>query len=144
MKSFLKYLWILILLALVLHGVKNYKNEWRLKSIQDHGEIVEVKIQNLNCTEGTMSFNFKSSAFKKQIDTRTCVVFNVGQIIKLKHSEQYPDAFLFVNERNPNQFVLAGLEIALGLLGLLANWPLIDLKHGRKDFQSLKKSPVSQ
>jgi hypothetical protein len=122
----------------VIYGVNSDLNEWRRKTIRDNCETVEVKIEELNCAQGIMTFHFKSFAFQKQIDARTCIVFNVGQKIKLKHSEQYPDTFLFVNERRPGQFILGGLEIALGIIGLLANWPMRQPKRiAHKDFPRL-------
>ena len=124
MKTLPKYSWLAILLFLVIHGASIIQNEWQRKSIHDHGEIVEIEIGELNCLKGIMTFHFESIPFQKKIDTRTCALLNVGQKIKLKHSQQYPDTFLFVNEHSPNRFVLGGLEMALGIIGLLTNWPL--------------------
>jgi hypothetical protein len=123
MKTMLGYLWLTLLLLLAIHGVTVIQNEWKRKSIHDHGNIVEVKIENLNCPNGTMTFHFGAILVEKQIDARTCVLFNEGQKIKLKHSQQFSDTFLFVNERSPNRFILGGLEVVLGIIGLFANWP---------------------
>ena len=136
MKTVSKYLWLLALAILVIHGLSVIRNEWKRKFIHDHGETVTVKIDVLQCPAGVMTFHFGPNLFQKEIDARTCVVFNVGQAIKLKHSEQYPDMFLFVNERNPNRFLLGGLEIVLGIIGLMANWPLLSFIRKRKDFQT--------
>ena len=124
----LHYVWVLILLSMVAHGAYITQREWTLKSIHKEGEMVEVKIEKLNCPDQIMSFRFKTNLFQKKIDARTCVVFNEGQVIKLRHSQHYPGKFLFVNERNPNQFILGGLEIIIGLLGIVANWPFFKSK----------------
>ena len=136
MKTFSKYFWLLLLVLLAIHGTSVLQNEWKRKSIHGHGKMVEVKIDTLNCPRGVMIFHFGPKQFKKQIDARTCVVFNEGQTIKLRHSAQYPDMFLFVNERSPNRFLLGGLEILLGILGLLANWPLINFIRARKTLRT--------
>jgi len=122
MNRFSNYIWLFISLLLAIHGTSIILDEWQRKSIHD-GEIVEVTIDDLNCSNGLMTFHFAKSAFAKEIDTRTCALFNKGQKIKLKHSTQYPDRFLFINERSPNRFILGGLEILLGLVGFLTNWP---------------------
>ncbi|HLZ17691.1 MAG TPA: hypothetical protein VKQ08_11650 [Cyclobacteriaceae bacterium] len=132
MKRILGYFWILVLL-LAVHGSYVVRSEWKIKSIHQEGELVEVKIEALNCQDLVMSFRFRNALFQKKIDARTCVTFNPGQSIKLRRSERYADTFLFVNERNPNRFMLGGLEILIGLLGFLANWPLVKFKsaaHG--------------
>ena len=137
MKIISYYFWLLVLTLLVVHGASIIQNEWRRKTIHDHGETVEIKIEKLNCPNGVMTFYFEKSLVEKNIDARTCVLFNEGQRIKLKHSHQYPEMFLFVNERSPNRFILGGLEIALGIIGLLANWPLIRWRRPiRKNFQT--------
>lgn len=128
MKKIVSYTWIIVLLLMAVHGTSLIQKEWTIKSIHGDGETVEVKIEELNCPDQIMSFRFKDNLFKKKIDARTCVIYNEGQIIKLRHNEHYPDKFLFVNERNPNQFILGGLEIIIGLLGLLANWPFFKSK----------------
>src|SRR5258706_4646483 len=125
MRSVLKYSWIIILCGLIIYGAIVIRNEWKRKLIHTHGEIVEVTIEELDCPRKIMSFRFGSEKYHKQIDARTCVLFNQGQKIKLKHSQQYTDTFLYLNEINPNLFILGGLEMALGILGLLSNWPLI-------------------
>ncbi len=119
-----KYFWLIILLFVVIHGANVIRNEWQRKSIHDHGEIVEVKIEKLNCARGIMNFYFESILFEKDIDARTCALFNKGQKIKLKHSKLYPNMFMFISERSPNRFILGSLEILVGLIGLLANWPM--------------------
>jgi hypothetical protein len=118
-----KYFWLPISLLLVIHGATVILDEWQRKSIHE-GETVEVKIDQLICADGIMTFHFGQIAFKKKIDIRTCALFNKGQKIKLKHSNQYPERFLFVNERSPSRFILGGLEILLGLVGLFTNLPL--------------------
>lgn len=123
MKTISNYFWLLLSLLLAIHGATVILDEWQRKSIHD-GETVEVKIDKLNCASGIMIFHFGLSIFEKEIDTRTCALFNNGQKIRLKHSSQYPDRFLFINERSPNRFILGGLEILLGLIGFLTNWPM--------------------
>jgi hypothetical protein len=138
MKTIFNYCWLSFWLLLVIHGASIISDEWKRKIIHDHGEMVEVKIEELNCPNGTMTFRFVSTLCVKKIDARTCVVFNEGQKIKLKHSQKYPETFLFVNERSPNRFILGGLEIAVGIIGLLANWPLIYRKSAKgQNFQTV-------
>ena len=97
-----------------------------------------MKIEELNCPHHTMSFYFGEQRFQREIDARTCVLFNKGQMIKLKHNQQYPDVFLFANERSPNLFTLGSLEIVLGIIGLLASWPWIPARGTRnKSFRSV-------
>ena len=122
MKKFPNYVWFLLSLLLAIHGTTIILDEWQRKSIHD-GDTVEVKIDKLNCSNGIMTFHFGVTAFEKKIDARTCALFNKGQKIKLKHSRQYPDKFLFINEHSSNRFVIGGLEIALAIIALLANWP---------------------
>jgi hypothetical protein len=129
MKTALNYFWLLLLVLLGLHGAMNIRNEWQRKAIHDHGALIEVKIEELNCPQQMMSFKYSDQRFQKSIDARTCALFNEGQKIKLKHSPQYPDTFLFVNERSPNRFILGGLEIALGIIGLMTNWPSINRRR---------------
>jgi hypothetical protein len=124
----LKYFWLLISFLLAIHGASVILDEWQRKSIHE-GETVEVKIDQLICADGTMTFHFGQTAFEKKIDTRTCALLNKGQKIKLKHSSQYPERFLFVNERSPNRFLLGGLEILLGLVGLFTNLPFRQTKR---------------
>src|SRR5579871_1958229 len=123
MRQFLLFVGIIVLLILIVHGSLTVASEWRVRTIHRYGAIVDVKIESLDCPAKLMTFKFKEHEYKKKIDARTCVVFNVGQTIKLRHSEVEPDTFLFVNERNPNLFLLGGLEIAVGLVALIANWP---------------------
>jgi hypothetical protein len=137
MKPFFNYAWWIASVLFVIHGANVILGEWKIKSIHTHGEMVDIKIEELNCSKGIMSFHFGANLFEKRIDARTCVIFNESQKIKLKHSIQYPDIFLFANERNPNLFVLGGLEIALGILGILTNWPVT-----RKKRSLLKKFPT--
>jgi hypothetical protein len=125
MKAIFNYFWLALLLLLIIHGASIVQNEWQIESVHDHGKIVEIKIEELNCSNGIITSHFESIAFQKKIDARTCALLNVGQKIRLKHSRQYPDTFLFVNEQSPNRFILGGLEITLGLIGLLSNWPMI-------------------
>jgi hypothetical protein len=132
MKPFLKYFWILALILILFQGVNTIQNEWKRKSIHDHGKLVDVKIDKLNCPNGVMTFHFGSSHFEKNIDARTCVLFNEGQTIKLRHNPRYADTFLFANERSPNRFILGGLEITLGFIGLIANWPFINSRRKMK------------
>jgi|GEM_PF-2929374 len=124
MKTISKYFWITVLLFVAVHGANVIRNEWQRKSIHDHGEMVEVKIEELDCSNGIMTFYLGTILFEKNIDTRTCALLNKRQKIRLRHSEQYPDTFLFVNERSPSRFILGGLEIVVGLIGLLTNWPV--------------------
>jgi hypothetical protein len=137
MKKISNYFWLFVLALLVIHGVSIIQNEWQRKTIHDYGETVEVKIEDLNCQKGMMAFHFEKSRFEKKIDARTCVLLNEGQRIKLKHSHEYPETFLFVNERSPSRFVLGGLEIALGIIGLLANWPLAPIRKSNRNFYRL-------
>jgi hypothetical protein len=138
MKTVFNYCWLIFWLLLVIHGASIISDEWKRKFIHDHGEMVEVKIEELNCPNEIMTFRCASILYVKKIDARTCVVFNEGQKIKLRHSLQYPERFLFVNERSPNRFILGGLEIALGIIGLLTNWPLIYRKSAKgKNFQTV-------
>jgi len=140
MKLISNYFWLLVLTLLVIHGASTVQNEWQTKMIHDHGQTVEVKIEDLNCEKGMLTFKFEKRPFEKKVDARTCVLFNAGQRIKLKHGHQYPETFLFVNERSPNRFILGGLEIALGIIGLLANWPLINGKRSKdKSFDVFRK-----
>ena len=139
MKIISNYFWVLLLTLLVIHGADVFQNEWQRRSIHHNGEIVEIKIEKLNCPKGTLTFNFQKTPHEKKIDARTCALLNEGQKIKLKHSRQYPDKFLFVNEQSPNHFILGGLEMVLGIVGLIANWPAIKLRRTRgKNFQTLK------
>ena len=136
MKAISNYFWLLLLVLLIIHGVSVIQNEWKRKSIHDKGEMVEVKIDELKCSDGIMIFHFRQNLFVKKIDARTCVLFNEGQVIKLKYNPQYADIFLFANERSPNRFILGGLEITLGLIGLIANWPVISFRRKtRKTFR---------
>lgn len=123
MKGVWIYGWLVVLLLVAIHGAFVVKGEWTVKSIRQHGALVEVKIEQLKCPEKLMTFTYGNAVHQKRIDAHTCAMFNEGQKIKLRHSNLEPDTFLFVNERNPNLFLLGGLEIAVGLLGLLANWP---------------------
>jgi len=136
MKTISKYFWLIVLVFVVVHGVIVIRNEWQRKSIHDHGEMVEVKIEKLNCSDGIMTFYLGTILFEKNIDTRTCALLNKGQKIRLKHSQQYPNTFLFVNERSLNRFILGGLEILVGLIGLLANWPSAG-RSANRNFPSL-------
>ncbi|HEV8513373.1 MAG TPA: hypothetical protein VGQ59_08850 [Cyclobacteriaceae bacterium] len=122
MKRLSNYFWLFISIFLAIHGTTVILDEWQRKSIHE-GETVQVTIDELNCSDGIMKFHFEQTAFEKKIDTRTCALLNKGQKIKLKHSIQYPERFLFINERSPNQFILGGLEILISLIGFLANWP---------------------
>lgn len=122
MKKIWNYFWLLISLLLAIHGATVSVDEWQRKSIRN-GETVDVKIDRLNCTNGIMTFHFEHKTIEKEIDTRTCALLNKGQTIKLKHSSQYPERFLFINERNPNRSILGGLEIVISLIGFLTNWP---------------------
>jgi len=131
MKRFSNYFWLLLSLLLAIHGTTVIMDEWQRKSIHE-SETVEVKIDELNCSNGIMAFHFGQTAFEKEIDVRTCALLNKGQKIKLKHSQQYPDRFLFINECSPNRFILGGLEIILGVIGLLTNWPLINFRRSAK------------
>jgi hypothetical protein len=124
MKKMLNYCWLAALLAAMFHGGTVILNEWQRKSIHAHGELLDLKVETLNCPQGWMSFYFGTSRFEKKIDARTCALLNPGQKIKLKHSRDYPETFLFVNEQSPNRFIMGSLEILLGIIGLLANWPL--------------------
>ena len=138
MKTVSNYFWRVVLALLVIHGASVVQNEWKRKSIHDHGEVIEITIDELNCPKGSMTFHLGPNLFEKKIDARTCVLFNEGQRIKLKHSRQYPEMFLFVNERNPNAFISGGLEIVLGIIGLLANWSLvINRKSKYRNFSAL-------
>jgi len=138
MKITLNYFWFPLWALLVFHGTSIIQNEWQKKSIHDHGELIEVKIEALNCPQQTMSFHFGGQRFQKKIDARTCVLYNEGQMIKLKHSQQHADVFLFVNERSPNLFTLGSLEIVLGIIGLLASWPFTPVRSTRnKNFRSI-------
>jgi len=131
------YFWLSISLLLSIHGTTVILDEWQRKTIHN-GETVEIKIDRLNCAEGIMTFHFGQAAFEKEIDARTCALFNEGQTIKLKHSSQYPDRFLFINERSPNRFILGGLEILLGLIGFLTNWSVRQQKKiSYKNFPTL-------
>ncbi len=132
MRNLLKFFWLLALVFLVVQGSYTIWKEWEIRSIHAQGEIVEVKIEELRCTKGLMAFYFEKTRREKKIDARTCIVFNIGQKIKLKHSRHYPDTFLFVNERNPMLFLLGGLEMALGVFGLVANWPMNKRKRTTK------------
>jgi hypothetical protein len=123
MKTISNYFWLLVSLLLAIHGTTVILDEWQRESIHE-SETVEVKIDQLNCANGTMTFHFGQTPFEKEIDTRTCALLNKGQTIKLKHNGEYPDRFLFVNERSPNRFILGGLEIFLGLIGILTNCPM--------------------
>lgn len=136
MKVLFKYLWPALLLLLAMHGVNVIRDEWKRKSIHDHGKIAEVKIEGLMCALGVMTFHFETMLVEKKIDARTCVLLNEGQTIKLKHSEQYPDTFLFVNEQSPYRFISGSLEIALGMIGLMGNWPLFNFR--RNNFKKIK------
>src|SRR6267154_4547302 len=131
MRTAVNYFWLPLWVLLVIHGASIIRNEWQRKSIHDHGELVKVKIEELNCPQHMMSFYFGEQRFQKKIDARTCVLFNEGQTINLKHSQQYAEVFLFVNERSPNLFILGSLEIALGIIGLLAGWPWISVRGTR-------------
>ena len=122
MKTISNYFWLLLSLLLAIHGATVIVDEWQRKSIHD-AETVEAKIDQLNCANGIMTFHFGQTSFEKEIDTRTCALLNKGQTIKLKHSSEYPERFLFMNERSPNRFILGGLEILLGIIGFLTNWP---------------------
>ena len=130
MSSILKYSWVAFLLLLVIHGASVIKNEWRVKLIHKTGELVEVTVEGLDCPQLLMTFRFENERHQKKIDARTCVLFSPGQKIKFKHSHEHADTFLFVNERNPNLFILGGLEMVVGIIGLLANWPLIRKRQG--------------
>lgn len=137
MKKLSNYFWLLISLLLILHGTSLILDEWQRKSIHE-GKIIEVKIDELNCSKGIMTFHFGHTIFEKKIDTRTCALFNKGQAVKLKHSDLYPDKFLFINERSPNRFILGGLEIFISFIGFLTNWPRKPTKSNVfKNFQSL-------
>jgi hypothetical protein len=131
-----KYFWLPISLLLAVHGATVILDEWQRKSIHE-GETVEVKIDQLICADGIMTFHFGQIAFKKKIDIRTCALLNKGQKIKLKHNSQYPERFLFVNERSPSRFILGGLEILLGLVGLFTNLPLRQTQTVHKKFPHL-------
>jgi hypothetical protein len=137
MKTISKFFWLIVLLFVVGHGANVIRNEWQRKSIHDHGEMVEVKIEKLNCSDGIMTFYLGTIRFEKNIDTRTCALLNEGQEIRLRHSEKFSDTFLFVNERSPNRFILGGLEILVGLIGLLANWPLSTERSANRNLPGL-------
>jgi hypothetical protein len=128
MRTFSNYFWLLISLLLAVHGTTIILDEWQRKSIHN-GETVEVTIDRLNCEDRIMIFHFGPTAFEKKIDGRTCALLNVGVKIKLKHSSQYPERFLFLNERSPSRFILGGLEVLLGLIAILANWPMKQIKQ---------------
>src|SRR6266550_2975956 len=106
MRSVLKYSWLIVLGALVIHGALVVRNEWINESIHTHGEIVEVVIEKLDCSQKIMTFRFGSTKYQRQVDARSCALFNQGQKIKLKHRYQFADIFLDINERNPNLFIL--------------------------------------
>ncbi len=125
MRLVLHYSGLILLLLLITHGAIVSRKEWRIKSVHDHGQLIEVKIGKLDCTQKMMSFLWDRHVFQKKIDARSCVVFNEGQKIRLKHDQQYADTFLFVNERSPNLLILGALEIILGIIGLMANWPFL-------------------
>jgi len=127
MRAFSNYFWLLISLVVAIHGTVVIHDEWQRKCVHE-GETVEVRIDELNCSNGIMTFHFGQAVFEKDIDTRTCALFNKGQTIKLKHSNQYPDQFLFINERSPNRFILGGLEILICFIGFLTNWPVKQTK----------------
>lgn len=137
MKPFLRWCWLVSLSLLIIYGATLIREEWKRKFIHEHGELVNVEIEQLNCPQQLMTFRFGVQHFRKEIDARTCVLFNVLQTIKLKHSARYPDTFLFANERSPNRFLLGGLLIALGIIGLVANWPLFNYRHSDKNFRSV-------
>ena len=132
MKTALNFFWLILLVLLAIHGAFVVRNEWKTRFVHKNGEIIEVKIEDLDCGRKIMSFNFATNLVEKKIDARTCALLNRGQTIRLKHSPAYSDLFLFINEHHSNSFLSGGLEIAVGIIGLLANLPIVAFRKAKQ------------
>jgi hypothetical protein len=120
MKRAITYLGLIFLGLIILLGIMTTRKEFMTRSIQATGEVVNVTIDNVDCNAGIMTFHLRQGdVHEKEIDESICGLFEEGQVIFLKHNRNYPQQFVFVNEDNSSLFILGGVEIGIGLIGLL-------------------------